>query len=47
MARFTDPNSGTSSFSILLGNAPHLDGQYAVFGMLVGPSRYPFIQGFG
>mmetsp|Transcript_65402 Transcript_65402/g.206693 ORF Transcript_65402/g.206693 Transcript_65402/m.206693 type:complete len:174 (-) Transcript_65402:209-730(-) len=34
MARFTDPNSGTSSFSILLGNAPHLDGQYAVFGML-------------
>lgn len=35
MARFTDPNSGTTSFSILLGNAPHLDGQYAVFGRVV------------
>ncbi|KAL8161522.1 hypothetical protein V2J09_013011 [Rumex salicifolius] len=32
MGRYSDPNSGTSSFSILLGNAPHLDGQYAVFG---------------
>lgn len=32
MARYDDPNSGTSSFSILLGDAPHLDGKYAVFG---------------
>lgn len=32
MARFNDPDSGTSSFSILLGDAPHLDKQYAVFG---------------
>lgn len=32
MGRFDDPNSGTSSFSILLGNAPHLDNQYTIFG---------------
>lgn len=30
-----DPDSGTSSFSILLGNAPHLDGQYTIFGELI------------
>ena len=35
MARFDDPNSATSSFSILLGNAPHLDGKYAVFGEMI------------
>jgi cyclophilin family peptidyl-prolyl cis-trans isomerase len=27
-----DPDSGCSSFSILLGPAPHLDGKYTVFG---------------
>lgn len=32
MARYEDPNSGVSSFSILLGAAPHLDGKYTVFG---------------
>lgn len=32
MARWDDPNSARSSFSILLGNAPHLDGQYTLFG---------------
>ena len=33
MARFPDnPNSAESSFSILLGAAPHLDGQYTIFG---------------
>ncbi|XP_043703577.1 peptidyl-prolyl cis-trans isomerase CYP23 [Telopea speciosissima] len=32
MGRYADPNSASSSFSILLGNAPHLDGQYAIFG---------------
>ena len=31
MGRYDDPNSATSSFSILLGDAPHLDGQYAIF----------------
>lgn len=32
MGRYADPNSASSSFSILLGDAPHLDGQYAIFG---------------
>ncbi|CAN6381678.1 unnamed protein product [Urochloa humidicola] len=31
MGRHNDPDSGGSSFSFL-GDAPHLDGQYAVFG---------------
>ena len=30
MGRFDDPNSGTSSFSMLLGRAAHLDHTYAV-----------------
>lgn len=29
-----DPSSNTTSFSILLGNAPHLDKKYTIFGML-------------
>ncbi|GAV67506.1 Pro_isomerase domain-containing protein [Cephalotus follicularis] len=32
MGRYEDPNSASSSFSILLGDAPHLDGKYAIFG---------------
>ncbi|GMP58250.1 hypothetical protein CsSME_00021979 [Camellia sinensis var. sinensis] len=32
MGRYADPNSAASSFSMLLGDAPHLDGQYAIFG---------------
>ncbi|XP_059655889.1 peptidyl-prolyl cis-trans isomerase CYP23 [Cornus florida] len=32
MGRYADPNSASSSFSMLLGDAPHLDGQYAIFG---------------
>jgi len=32
MGRYDDPNSGTSSFSILLGSAPHLDMHYTIFG---------------
>ncbi|CAM6088783.1 unnamed protein product [Calypogeia fissa] len=32
MGRHSDPNSGGSSFSFLLNPAPHLDGEYAVFG---------------
>jgi len=35
MARRAEPDSGTSSFSIMLGPAPHLDGAYAIFGELV------------
>jgi cyclophilin family peptidyl-prolyl cis-trans isomerase len=34
LCRYNDPNSGTSSFSILLGDAPHLDMQYTIFGVL-------------
>jgi cyclophilin family peptidyl-prolyl cis-trans isomerase len=35
MARYDGrPDSGETSFSILLGDAPHLDGQYTVFGHL-------------
>ncbi|KAG2500753.1 hypothetical protein HYH03_001515 [Edaphochlamys debaryana] len=32
MGRYEDPDSGASSFSILLGSAPHLDMQYTAFG---------------
>ncbi|KAK4339277.1 hypothetical protein RND71_040739 [Anisodus tanguticus] len=32
MGRYDDPDSGGSSFSMLLGDAPHLDGKYAIFG---------------
>ena len=32
MARGDDPGSGGSSFSVLLGAAPHLDMNYAIFG---------------
>eukprot|EP00249_Psilotum_nudum_P025320 c29676_g1_i1 orf=83-943(+) len=32
MGRYEDPDSGSSSFSILLGSASHLDGKYAIFG---------------
>ncbi|CAH2033843.1 unnamed protein product [Thlaspi arvense] len=32
MGRYDDPNSAQSSFSMLLGDAPHLDRKYAVFG---------------
>lgn len=32
MGRLDDPNSGGSSFSILLGAAPHLDMHYTIFG---------------
>ena len=35
MGRMEDPNSGGSSFSMLLGAAPHLDEQYTVFGRVI------------
>lgn len=34
MARTADPNSASSQFFIMHANAPHLDSQYAGFGML-------------
>ncbi len=35
MARFDDINSAEASFSFMLGPAPHLDGQYTIFGEVV------------
>ncbi|GAB4522473.1 MAG: hypothetical protein Tsb0020_40890 [Haliangiales bacterium] len=35
MARNDDPNSARSSFSIILGDAPHLDGKYTIFGHVI------------
>ena len=34
MARTSNPNSASSQFFVMHQNAPHLDGQYAGFGML-------------
>lgn len=34
MARRDDANSAVSSFSILLGDAPHLDNHYTIFGRI-------------
>lgn len=35
MGRMSNPDSGGSSFSMLLGRAPHLDQQYTVFGKVL------------
>lgn len=35
MARGDEPDSATTSFFLMLGPAPHLDGQYAAFGRIV------------
>ncbi len=35
MARSADPNSASSQFFLMDGDAPHLDGSYAGFGMLI------------
>lgn len=34
MARATDPDTAGSQFFIMVGDAPHLDGQYAAFGKI-------------
>ena len=34
-ARTNDPNSATSQFFICVSDAPHLDGQYSIFGEVV------------
>lgn len=39
MARNDDPNSADTSFSVLLGTAPHLDGKYTVFGKITDDSE--------
>jgi cyclophilin family peptidyl-prolyl cis-trans isomerase len=35
MARGDDPDSATTSFFLMLGSAPHLDGKYSAFGRVV------------
>ena len=35
MARSDNPDSATTSFFLMLGDAPHLDGKYAAFGRIV------------
>ena len=35
MARTDDPNSATTSFFLVVGNAPHLDGKYTIFGKVI------------
>ncbi len=35
MARTDEPNTATTNFFILVGNAPHLDGTFAAFGRVV------------
>ncbi len=35
MARRSDPNSASSQFFIMHDDAPHLDGNYAAFGMMI------------
>ena len=35
MARGDDPDSASTSFFLMLGPAPHLDGKYTVFGQLI------------
>ena len=35
MARTSDPDSATTSFFLMLGAAPHLDGQYSAFARIV------------
>jgi cyclophilin family peptidyl-prolyl cis-trans isomerase len=38
MARYDQPDTAVTSFSIMLGNAPHLDGKYTIFGRII-PDR--------
>ncbi len=35
MARTDDPDSATTSFFLMLGASPHLDGKYSAFGRIV------------
>jgi len=35
MARTDDPDSARTSFFLMLGDAPHLDGKYSAFGRII------------
>ena len=48
MARWEDVDSGTSSWSIMLGAAPSMDGQYTVFGRVIeGEATIAKIEAIG
>ncbi len=40
MARTSNPNSANSQFFIMFADAPHLDGQYTVFGEVVSGMEF-------
>ena len=40
MARSDDPNSASSQFFICLAPAPHLDGNYSIWGRVVGGMKF-------
>ena len=40
MARARDPDSADSQFFIVLGPAPHLDGQYTAWGRVISGMKY-------
>jgi peptidylprolyl isomerase len=40
MARTSDPNSGNSQFFVMFAPAPHLDGQYTIWGQVVQGMQY-------
>jgi peptidylprolyl isomerase len=40
MARSADPNSANSQFFIMLGDSPHLDGQYTAFGRVISGMEF-------
>jgi peptidylprolyl isomerase len=40
MARASDPNSADSQFFICLADAPHLDGQYTIWGQVVSGMQF-------
>jgi peptidylprolyl isomerase len=40
MARAQDPNSADSQFFIMFAPAPHLDGQYTIWGQVISGMEY-------
>ena len=40
MARSSDPNSADSQFFIVFAKAPHLDGNYTVWGKVIKGMKY-------
>jgi peptidyl-prolyl cis-trans isomerase B (cyclophilin B) len=44
MARTMIPNSAGSQFFIMVASAPHLDGQYAAFGKVIGDESFKVLE---